>query len=465
MTTDTLLLILTGLCAFLAAAVVWLVLEMRLLKIQTSENLRRDEQGEMIEAILTGVRSERQEVQQAVLNVERGVSQTLAGLTGYLTEQQNRSAAEVRTLNETARQSLAETREVMNRQLLELQGLVDARFAKIIETNASSLEKVRASNEARLEEMRATVQEKLDRTLSERLTASFRTVDEKLGLVQTGLGEMRTMAESVRDLKGILANVKTRGTFGETQLAAILANILTPAQYGAQVRVVPGSREAVDFAVRMPGASGDGPCWLPMDSKFPVEDYARLLDAESRADAAAAAQARVALERAVLVQAKSIHDKYVRPPYTTEFAVMYLPSEGLYAEVIRIPGLFEKLQRDWRITPAGPTVVSALVNSLQMGFVTLALQERSSEVWKVLGEVKGEFLQFAEGFAKVQKKFSEAQSSLDAMKTRQNVMQKKMSSIEAAGLLEEDGQEETGAADKLSQGVRGSNASVAAGLN
>ena len=477
MTTDTLLLILTGLCAFLAAAVVWLVLEMRLLKIQTSENLRRDEQDEMIEAILTGVRSERQEVQQAVLNVERGVSQTLAGLTGYLTEQQNRSAAEVRTLNETARQSLAETREVMNRQLLELQGLVDARFAKIIETNASasealgakleskfseirtsvdaSLEKVRAGNEARLEEMRATVQEKLDRTLSERLTASFRTVDEKLGLVQTGLGEMRTMAESVRDLKGILANVKTRGTFGETQLAAILANILTPAQYGAQVRVVPGSREAVDFAVRMPGASGDGPCWLPMDSKFPVEDYARLLDAESRADAAAAA----------LVQAKSIHDKYVRPPYTTEFAVMYLPSEGLYAEVIRIPGLFEKLQRDWRITPAGPTVVSALVNSLQMGFVTLALQERSSAVWKVLGEVKGEFLQFAEGFAKVQKKFSEAQSSLDAMKTRQNVMQKKMSSIEAAGLLEEDGQEETGAADKLSQGVRGSNASVAAGLN
>ena len=243
MTTDTLLLILTGLCAFLAAAVVWLVLEMRLLKIQTSENLRRDEQDEMIEAILTGVRSERQEVQQAVLNVERGVSQTLAGLTGYLTEQQNRSAAEVRTLNETARQSLAETREVMNRQLLELQGLVDARFAKIIETNASasealgakleskfseirtsvdaSLEKVRAGNEARLEEMRATVQEKLDRTLSERLTASFRTVDEKLGLVQTGLGEMRTMAESVRDLKGILANVKTRGTFGETQLSLI----------------------------------------------------------------------------------------------------------------------------------------------------------------------------------------------------------------------------------------------------
>ena len=292
MSTDTLLLILTGLCAFIAAALVWIVLEMRLLKIQTSESMRRDEQDEMIEAILTGVRGERQEVQQALLNVERSLSHALTGLMGYLTEQQNKSAAEVRTLNETARQSLGETREVLNRQLLELQGLVDARFAKIIETNAAasevlggkleskfteirtsvdaSLEKVRSGNEAKLEEMRATVQEKLDRTLSERLTASFRTVDEKLGLVQTGLGEMRAMAQSVRDLKGVLANVKTRGTFGETQLAAILANILTPAQYGAQVRVVPDGREAVDFAVRMPGASKEGPCWLPMDSKFPA---------------------------------------------------------------------------------------------------------------------------------------------------------------------------------------------------
>ena len=185
----------------------------------------------------------------------------------------------------------------------------------------------------------------------------------------------------------------------------------------------------------MPGAGTDAPCWLPIDSKFPVEDYGRLLEAEEAADAQKAAQARSGLEKAVLVQAKSIHDKYVKPPYTTEFAVMYLPSEGLYAEVIRIPGLFERLQRDYRITPAGPTVVSALINSLQMGFVTLALQERSSEVWKVLGEVKGEFLAFAEGFAKVQKKFSEAQSSLDAMKTRQNVMQKKMSAIETVGLL------------------------------
>ena len=457
MTTETLLMLMAVLLVGLIGAVAWLIVQVRLLNLMHDERARRDEQDEIIEAILTGVRGERQEGQMALASVERNLSQAMANLTSFVMDQQQKSASEVRSLNETARQSLAETREVMHRQLMELQTLVDQRFARIIEANAhasehlgsrlegkfneirttvdANLDKVRTANEAKLEEMRATVQEKLDRTLADRLTASFKTVDEKLGLVQTGLGEMRQMAASVRDLKGVLTNVKTRGTFGETQLETILSNILTPNQFASQVRVIPGSNQVVDFAVRMPGAGTDAPCWLPIDSKFPVEDYGRLLEAEEAADAQKATQARSGLEKAVLVQAKSIHDKYVKPPYTTEFAVMYLPSEGLYAEVIRIPGLFERLQRDYRITPAGPTVVSALINSLQMGFVTLALQERSSEVWKVLGEVKGEFLAFAEGFAKVQKKFSEAQSSLDAMKTRQNVMQKKMSAIETGGLL------------------------------
>ena len=457
MTTETLLMLMAVLLVGLIGAVAWLIVQVRLLNLMHDERARRDEQDEIIEAILTGVRGERQEGQMALASVERNLSQAMANLTSFVMDQQQKSASEVRSLNETARQSLAETREVMHRQLMELQTLVDQRFARIIEANAhasehlgsrlegkfneirttvdANLDKVRTANEAKLEEMRATVQEKLDRTLADRLTASFKTVDEKLGLVQTGLGEMRQMAASVRDLKGVLTNVKTRGTFGETQLETILSNILTPNQFASQARVIPGSNQVVDFAVRMPGAGTDAPCWLPIDSKFPVEDYGRLLEAEEAADAQKAAQARSGLEKAVLVQAKSIHDKYVKPPYTTEFAVMYLPSEGLYAEVIRIPGLFERLQRDYRITPAGPTVVSALINSLQMGFVTLALQERSSEVWKVLGEVKGEFLAFAEGFAKVQKKFSEAQSSLDAMKTRQNVMQKKMSAIETVGLL------------------------------
>lgn len=457
MTTETLLMLMAVLLVGLIGAVAWLIVQVRLLNLMHDERARRDEQDEIIEAILTGVRGERQEGQMALASVERNLSQAMANLTSFVMDQQQKSASEVRSLNETARQSLAETREVMHRQLMELQTLVDQRFARIIEANAhasehlgsrlegkfneirstvdANLDKVRTANEAKLEEMRATVQEKLDRTLADRLTASFKTVDEKLGLVQTGLGEMRQMAASVRDLKGVLTNVKTRGTFGETQLETILSNILTSNQFVSQVRVIPGSNQVVDFAVRMPGAGTDAPCWLPIDSKFPVEDYGRLLEAEEAADAQKAALARSGLEKAVLVQAKSIHDKYVKPPYTTEFAVMYLPSEGLYAEVIRIPGLFERLQRDYRITPAGPTVVSALINSLQMGFVTLALQERSSEVWKVLGEVKGEFLAFAEGFAKVQKKFSEAQSSLDAMKTRQNVMQKKMSAIETVGLL------------------------------
>lgn len=457
MTTETLLMLMAVLLVGLIGAVAWLIVQVRLLNLMHDERARRDEQDEIIEAILTGVRGERQEGQMALASVERNLSQAMANLTSFVMDQQQKSASEVRSLNETARQSLAETREVMHRQLMELQTLVDQRFARIIEANAhasehlgsrlegkfneirstvdANLDKVRTANEAKLEEMRATVQEKLDRTLADRLTASFKTVDEKLGLVQTGLGEMRQMAASVRDLKGVLTNVKTRGTFGETQLETILSNILTSNQFASQVRVIPGSNQVVDFAVRMPGAGTDAPCWLPIDSKFPVEDYGRLLEAEEAADAQKAAQARSGLAKAVLVQAKSIHDKYVKPPYTTEFAVMYLPSEGLYAEVIRIPGLFERLQRDYRITPAGPTVVSALINSLQMGFVTLALQERSSEVWKVLGEVKGEFLAFAEGFAKVQKKFSEAQSSLDAMKTRQNVMQKKMSAIETVGLL------------------------------
>lgn len=457
MTTETLLMVVAVLLVGLIGAVAWLIVQVRLLNLMHDERARRDEQDEIIEAILTGVRGERQEGQMALASVERNLSQAMANLTSFVMDQQQKSASEVRSLNETARQSLAETREVMHRQLMELQTLVDQRFARIIEANAhasehlgsrlegkfneirttvdANLDKVRTANEAKLEEMRATVQEKLDRTLADRLTASFKTVDEKLGLVQTGLGEMRQMAASVRDLKGVLTNVKTRGTFGETQLETILSNILTPNQFASQVRLIPGSNQVVDFAVRMPGAGTDAPCWLPIDSKFPVEDYGRLLEAEEAAEAQKAAQARAGLEKAVLVQAKSIHDKYVKPPYTTEFAVMYLPSEGLYAEVIRIPGLFERLQRDYRITPAGPTVVSALINSLQMGFVTLALQERSSEVWKVLGEVKGEFLAFADGFAKVQKKFSEAQSSLDAMKTRQNVMQKKMSAIETVGLL------------------------------
>ena len=295
----------------------------------------------------------------------------------------------------------------------------------------ASLEKVRAENAQKLEAMRATVEEKLDRTLSERLSASFRMVDEKLGLVQSGLGEMRRMAQSVSRLQNVLANVKTRGTFGEVRLAAILSEILTPAQYAAQARLDPKSAEAVDFAVRLPGRADDAPCWLPIDSKFPLEDWELLENVEREGNASAAAEARKGLERAVLKQAKSIREKYVRPPVTTEFAVMFLPSEGLYAEVLRTPGLFERLQREFRITPAGPTVIAALLNSLLMGFMTLAMEKRSSEVWKILAEVKTDFAVFSRQFETVEKKFREAQSSLEQMSVKSRRMGARMQAIDA----------------------------------
>lgn len=452
MTTQEWLLI--ALIAIGLLLVIGLYVAIQILKrLEADRNVERpvELRDETLDAILAGVRAERQEMQQAIHIVDRNVSTTLTHLGGLLANQSEKSVDKLEYLNETARKSLLNMHQVMEAQLRDLQAVVDRRFTHVMEVNMKasndmsrmlglkfeeirgsvdgSLEKVRTTNEQKLEEMRATVQEKLDKTLADRLTASFKTVDDKLALVEQGLGEMRTMAKSVNDLKGVLTNVKTRGTYGETQLSVILSNILTPTQYGEQVQMIPGEKTIVDFAVRMPG--GDtGPCWLPIDSKFPMEDYQRLLDAEEKGDAKAALDARQALARAVLIQAKSIRDKYLRPPFTTEFAVMYLPSEGLYAEVIRLPELFERLQREFHITPAGPTVVSALINSLQLGFVTLALQERSSEVWRILGEVKSEFLQFADGFEKVQKKFGEAQRSLDAMRTRQNVMQKKMRSID-----------------------------------
>ncbi len=443
---------------FLTVLVVGLLVFAWLLWRRLDEQSARDAEelevrfDEMIEAVLTGQRAERHELQEQLQNVDRNSRQSFTNLMAFVTDQQGKNAAEVKSLTSVAQKNLSELNAILHQRLLELQALVDERFQRVTASHAlaerqlqeqlqtkinemrqeldGSLERIRTLNERKLEEMRATVQEKLDHTLNERLSVSFRMVDEKLGLVQHGLGEMRSMAASVRDLKGVLTNVKTRGTFGETQLSLLLADLLTPAQYEEQFALIPGCNTVVDFAIRLPGNSSEEPCWLPIDSKFPVEDYERLLAAVQASDAALEREAQKALERTILIQARSIHEKYVQPPTTTEFAIMYLPSEGLYAEVLRIPGLFERLQRELRITPAGPTVISALINSLQLGFVTLALQERSSEVWKVLGDVKSEFIRFAESFAKVQKKFSEAQSSLDAMQTRHSVMQKTMASID-----------------------------------
>jgi DNA recombination protein RmuC len=249
-------------------------------------------------------------------------------------------------------------------------------------------------------------------------------------MVHRGLGEMQNLAKGVGDLKRVLGNVKTRGTFGEVQLGALLEQILTAEQYATNCVTVPGSTERVEFAVRLPGSTPDQPVWLPIDAKFPREDYERLLDAQDRADPEAAAAAAAALERRIREEAKRIRDKYIAPPHTTDFGLLFLPTEGLYAEVIRRPGLFEALQRDFRITLAGPTTLSALLNSLQMGFRTLAIEQRSSEVWQILGAVKSEFGKFADVLEKTQKQIETVSNSIGKAGVRTRAIERRLRSVE-----------------------------------
>jgi DNA recombination protein RmuC len=261
------------------------------------------------------------------------------------------------------------------------------------DTLNQQLQQLQKSNADKLDEMRRTVDEKLQTTLEKRLSESFKQVAERLEQVHNGLGQMQKLADGVGSLQRVLTNVKTRGMFGEVQLEALLEQVLTIEQYAKQVETKPRSNQRVDFAIRFPGRGGaDGePVWLPIDAKFPREDYERLLDAQDRADAVAAEVAAKALEVRIRTEAKSIAESYLAPPHTTDFAILFLPTEGLYAEVLRRPGLMDTLQRDYRVTLAGPTTLLAMLNSLHMGFRTLALEQQASEVWKVLGAVKTEF--------------------------------------------------------------------------
>ncbi|HMP11234.1 DNA recombination protein RmuC, partial [Hydrogenophaga sp.] len=291
---------------------------------------------------------------------------------------------------------------------------------------------LQTSNAAKLDEMRATVDEKLHATLEQRLGESFKQVAERLEQVHKGLGEMHSLAQGVGDLKHLLTNVKTRGMFGEAQLGALLEQVLSPEQYATQVATRPGSRNMVDFAIRLPGRGDDGaPCWLPVDAKFPNEDYERLLDAQQRADAEGAELAARALEQRIRLEAKSMAEKYLEPPHTTDFAILFLPTEGLYAEVLRRPGLMEVLQREHRVTLAGPTTLMAMLNSLQMGFRTLALEKRSSEVWQVLGAVKTEFGKFGEVLARVKNQTQTVLNTLDAAEVRSRAMGRALKAVEA----------------------------------
>jgi len=316
-------------------------------------------------------------------------------------------------------------------RLDKLSQTLSAELDKIRQSVQTKLAESQANNEQKLEQMRATVDEKLQSTLNSRLGEHFRNVSERLESVHKGLGEMQAMATSVGDLKRVLTNVKVRGTWGEVQLGALLEQVLTADQFLANVTCRPGSMERVEYAIRLPGRdNGDQPVWLPIDAKFPQEDYQRLIEASEKGDADAVAEAGKALEVRLRAQAKDIHDKYIVPPHTTDFAILFLPSEGLYAEALRRPGLTEALQHDCRIVLAGPTTLAALLNSLQMGFRTLAIQQRSSEVWKVLAAVKSEFGKFGDVLTKVKKKLEEASNQIEESQRRTRVIDRKLREVE-----------------------------------
>ena len=335
-------------------------------------------------------------------------------------------------------------------QLERLTRSNEQRFEQLRQSVEARLSAIQADNAGKLEEMRRTVDEKLQSTLEQRLGDSFRLVSERLEMVHKGLGEMQTLAAGVGDLKKVLTNVKTRGTWGEVQLAALLEQVLVADQYGTNVATRPGSSERVEFAIRLPGqgdALSEVPVWLPIDAKFPVEDYQRLIDAQERADPAAVESAAKSLEMRLRDEAKKIRDKYVEPPYTTDFAILYLPTEGLYAEALRRPGLVEVLQRDCRVSLAGPTTLAALLNSLQMGFRTLAIEKRSSEVWAVLGAVKTEFGKFGETLEATRKKLELATRSIESAGVRTRQIERRLKGVEALPLTE--AQERLGALETL----------------
>ncbi len=317
-------------------------------------------------------------------------------------------------MGQTAEQSAERIRNVLNEQLASIQ----------------------KDNAEKLEQMRKTVDEKLHATLEERLGQSFKLVSERLELVQRGLGEMQSLASGVGDLKRVLTNVKTRGTWGEFQLEALIEQIFTRDQYEKNMATRPGAAERVEIAIRLPGRADDQPVWLPIDAKFPIEDYQRLLDAHDQSDNSMVEEAAKALEARIRGEAKKIKDKYIEPPHTTDFAVMYLPTEGLYAEVLRRTGLAESLQRDYRVVVTGPTNTAAMLNSLQMGFRTLAIEKRSSEVWALLGGVKTEFEKFGGVIAETEKKLQEAANKFQTVGVRTRAIQRKLQDVQALPLAD-----------------------------
>jgi DNA recombination protein RmuC len=424
---------------------------------------------DVADEIQAHARDEAQRLDRALHDTARDTRQELAAtLTNFQTTLLNQSGDAVRTQNEqidsfrtqlatmqqamgtalqqttaslaqqsqTARDAqdsaLKRFADALNEQLRALADGNERRLAEVRATVEQKLTAIAQDNEKKLEQMRATVDEKLHATLEQRLGESFKQVAERLEQVHKGLGEMQSLARDVGSLNRVLTNVKTRGIFGEVQLAGLLEQVFTHEQFAANVETVPGSGARVEFAVRLPGPRGDDvPLWLPIDAKFPREDYERLLDAHERADAQAQDTAARAIESRLKLEARAIREKYLSPPHTTDFGILFVPTEGLYAEALRRPGLVESLQREQKVMLAGPTTLLATLTSLQMGFRTLALEKRSAEVWEVLGAVKTEFAKFGDVLAKTKKKLDEASSTIEQAERRTRVMARELRQVEA----------------------------------
>ena len=424
-------LIVLGVVVFI---LLWLALR-RSGSADLERNLRNDVQD--------SARATRQELtatlatfQQTLLaqssDVARTQNEQIDSFRTQLATMQQRIGDDTRAAREAQDAALHRFGQAQAEQLRSLADANDKRMGEVRQAVEAKLTLIQADNAQKLEQMRATVDEKLSATLEQRLGESFKQVAERLEQVHKGLGEMQTLARDVGSLNRVLTNVKTRGSFGEVQLEALLADVFTTEQYGRNVATVPGSNERVEFAIRLPGRDdGSGVVWLPIDAKFPREDYERLLDAQERADKDAVEISARAIENRLKYEARSIRDKYIAAPHTTDFGILFVPTEGLYAEALRRPGLVDVLQREYKVMLAGPTTLLATLNSLQMGFRTLALEKRSAEVWQVLGAVKTEFEKFGGVLAKTKKKLEEASNTINDAEVRTRAMSRQLRGVES----------------------------------
>lgn len=406
-------------------------------------------QGQVYKDSFNTLEKNRENIEKSLRDEMTRYREESGGSARHLREEINLS---LKMLGDSLMTRISEMAQLQNKQLdsfaanmARLNLSNEQRLDRMRETVEEKLTLLQRDNNEKLEKMRLTVDEKLHATLEQRLGESFKLVSERLEMVHKGLGEMQTLAAGVGDLKKVLTNVKTRGIWGEISLANLLEQVLTADQYQQNVATRKGSSERVEFAIRLPGRDPDRQhIWLPIDAKFPQEDYQKLVEAQEQALPALAEQASRQLEARVKAEARSIRDKYIDPPNTTDFAIMFLPTEGLYAEIIRRPGLCDTLLREYRVVVTGPTTLSALLNSLQIGFRTLAIEKRSSEVWGLLGAVKTEFGKFSEILEKTHKKLQEASNSIDTAARKSRTIERKLKSVqelppaETAGLLEEE---------------------------